>query len=212
LSANFWCWVPALALAPSSPDFLHRVDSLHDAPFKPPAHAIVEFVNGLTRKYPDLSVSGEGPWADGPMIRDANGAFIDFSITWDGYEHVIPFVLSTARRSGLDCYDPQDYRCYPTEGRAVVIIPPAGGASPITDAAAAIKKARHVCRLGQPASAAGEWQATLIRNQQFGDEWHVWFGNRSEPACGFYGATVKADGSYTDCSISLCKSLPPKPN
>ena len=205
--------MPALALAPSSPDFLDRADRLSATPLKPPAHAIVEFVNGLTRKYPDLNTGDETtPWADGPMIRDANGGFINFSITWDGYEHVIPFVISTARKSGLDCYDPQDYRYYPVAGKAVVIVPPGGGDVAITDAAAAIKKARRVCGLGQPESALEQWRALLIKNPKFGDEWDVWFGNRSKPTCGFRGATVKADGSSTDCTVSLCNSPQPKPN
>ncbi len=212
MSANFWCWAPALALVPSSPDFLHRVDGLHDAPFKPPAHAIVEFVNGLTRKYPDLGVSDNSPWADGPLVGDANGQFIDFSIQWDSYERVIPFVLLTARKSGLSCYDPQDYRYFPAAGNVRVVVPPGGGKVPVTSSVAAISKARRVCGLGQPEAKPGQWQANLIKNAHFGDEWHVWFGNRPEPTCGFYGAIVKADGSSTSCSISLCKQLRSKSN
>jgi hypothetical protein len=210
LSANFWCWAPALALVPSSPDFLHRVDGLHDAPFKPPAHAIVEFVNGLTKKYPDLNGSNNSPWADGPMIGDANGEFIDFSIQWDAYEHVIPFILLTARKAGLDCFDPQNNRYFPIAGNVRVVIPPGGGRTPVTNSTEAIDKARHVCRLDDVAPDQKHWHASLIKNPKFGDEWHVWAGDQPDPSCGSYGADVSADGYSTACSVSLCKQLPPK--
>jgi hypothetical protein len=72
-------------------------------------------VDSLTKRYPDLTETTETVWADGPMIRDANGQFIDFSVRSDAYERVAPFVLSTARRVGLACYDPQIYRYYPAK-------------------------------------------------------------------------------------------------
>jgi hypothetical protein len=83
---------------------------------------------------------------------------------------------------------------------------------PVDSAAAAIRKGRYVCQLDQPISTDGQWQAVLIRNASFGNEWHVWFGKRPEPACGFYGAIVKADGSYTSCAVTKCKLIPRKSN
>ena len=119
MSANFWCWVPFLALSPASPDFLHRVDSLHNAPFERPAPQIVEFVHRLTKVYPDLDASGaETAWSDGPMLGDANGAFIDFSIRWDYYGKVASFIVSSGHASGLNCYDPQTSQYYPLRPQA----------------------------------------------------------------------------------------------
>lgn len=78
-------------------------------------------------------------------------------------------------------------------------------AADVKDGPAAIKKAQYTCRLKALASP-GQWQTVLVKNDRFGDEWHVWFGtNSTEPICGFYGAIVKKDGSYTSCQVSVCK-------
>jgi hypothetical protein len=114
MSANFWCWVPLLALVPGSPDFAQRVEKLHNPPFESPAPPIADFVYRLTNVYPDLDATGaETAWADGPMIGDANGQFIDFSIRWDYYDKVAPLIVSTGRAAGLNCYDPQTQEFYP---------------------------------------------------------------------------------------------------
>lgn len=49
------------------------------------------------------------------MLNDANGKFIDFSIRWDYYERAAPFVVKTARRFKLSCYDPQTAQFYPAQ-------------------------------------------------------------------------------------------------
>lgn len=49
------------------------------------------------------------------MIRDANGQFIDFSIQWDTYGKIVPFILETANGSHLNCYDPQTEKFYPAD-------------------------------------------------------------------------------------------------
>jgi len=116
MSANFWCWLPVLGLLPGSPDFLHRVDEIHESPRQPPTPAIVEFVGGLLKRYPELSKSQTNTvWADGPLLGDASGQFIDIGIQWDYYEEAVPFIVVTARQFGLSCYDPQDSQYYPAE-------------------------------------------------------------------------------------------------
>jgi hypothetical protein len=81
-------------------------------------------------------------------------------------------------------------------------------AASVNDKATAIKNAQSICRLQTP-SQPGQWQAALVKNASFGDEWHVWFGkDRVEPVCGFYGAVVKTDGSYTSCRVSACRPAP----
>lgn len=73
-----------------------------------PAPEIVSFVKRLTGVYPDLTeTSTDTAWADGPLLGDANGGYINFSIRWDYYEKVRPLVISSAQLSGLNCYDPQ---------------------------------------------------------------------------------------------------------
>lgn len=93
--------------------------------------------------------------------------------------------------------------------RAALVIPllfaTGANAAEIMDGPAAIEKAQHICRL-TPLNMPGQWQAKFVKDNQFGDEWHVWFGkDQTEPLCGFYGAVVKADGSYTSCRASACK-------
>jgi hypothetical protein len=198
MSADFMCWVPALALLPVSPDFMNRVEAFENPPFKPPAAAIVRFVNDLLARYPDLTQTENTPWADGPMIRDANGSFIYFSIRWDYYDKVTPFVTSTAWRDGLNCFDPQTAECYPASGKPYVIAKYAV-LKPVPDETAAIEAGRHVCRL-QP-TGSGQWNATLA-----GNYWHVWFGLPSGGGCGFQSADVAKDGSSTSCEVMLCKN------
>jgi hypothetical protein len=89
-------------------------------------------------------------------------------------------------------------------------VPAFGADTPVRDAIAAIKKAQFVCKL-EPHGLSGGWQATLKKDFEFGDEWHVWFGKKPEPVCGFAGAIVKADGSYTSCVVTACKRISPKP-
>jgi hypothetical protein len=211
VSANFWCWVPTLALAPYSHDFLDRVDRLHRTPFQPPATAIVEFVGGLQKRYPDISVSDETAWADGPMLRDANGQFIDFSIRWDYYDKVVPFVVSTALRFHLDCLDPQTFQYYTARNPNGILVASLRAASevPVTSSTMAIKRARHACGLDDPADRSRRWRAVLMKNAKFGDEWYVSLGQRQVAApCGTWSAEVKADGSSTSCAVTFCKSMP----
>ncbi|HEY5338177.1 MAG TPA: hypothetical protein VIJ85_08245 [Rhizomicrobium sp.] len=116
MSANFWCWLPILALSPTAPDFLSRVEALHNPPIERPAPQIANFVEQLAKAYPEPSEKVvDTAWSDGPLIGDANGQFIDFGIRWDYYKKVLPLVISLGSASGLDCYDPQTSRYYPLE-------------------------------------------------------------------------------------------------
>jgi hypothetical protein len=105
------------------------------------------------------------------MIHDANGQFIKFSIRWDYYEKVVPFVVSTARQFKLDCYDPQAYRFYSAKSATVEAL--AHTDTPVTNADAAVRKARFVCGLDKPIGSSGKWQAMLVKDAKFGDEWDV---------------------------------------
>src|ERR1700761_8558905 len=93
----------------------------------------------------------------------------------------------------------------PTIFTLMLLFATGANAAEVMDGPAAIEKAQHICRL-TPLKTPGQWQTKFVKNDQFGDEWHVWFGkDQTEPLCGFYGAVVKADGSYTSCRISTCK-------
>jgi hypothetical protein len=197
MSADFLCWIPTLALLPGAPDFIHRTDALSSLPARPPTPAIVRFVDDLLKRYPDLSdKTDETAWADGPMIRDANGGFIHFSIRWDYYDKVVPFVTATARRDGLNCFDPQSATYYPGSGKPTIITKYAVP-EPVTDEHAAIEKARRVCAL-EP-NGTGQWHAKLEKNT-----WRVWFG-ASEGGCGSQSAEIERDGSTAVCETAVCR-------
>jgi hypothetical protein len=69
----------------------------------------------------------------------------------------------------------------------------------------AIKIGRKVCRLDANENG-GSWHAILHANE---NSWHVWFGKTpEEPICGFQGALVQADGSFTGCAVSACSLTP----
>lgn len=187
-----------LGLLPGSPDFLQRTDDYDRLLAKPASTAIVRFVDDLLKRYPDVSERiTETAWADGPMIRDANGGFINFSIRWDYYDKVMPFVISTARRDGLNCYDPQTATYYPAAGKPAVIEKYLVR-EPVTNADAAIRKARRLC-VTEP-DGKGQWHATLA-----GNSWHVWLGNAGDE-CNSSTADIARDGSTTICGFLACRT------
>jgi hypothetical protein len=79
----------------------------------PPTERIAAYVNRLLDRYPDLTVLAEGdidrsPWADGPLMADANGPFFYFGMTAnESAEAAWSYAVSTARAMGLICFDPQ---------------------------------------------------------------------------------------------------------
>lgn len=197
MSADFWCWLPVIGLLPTSPDFMHRIDEYNPMPTRPPLPAIVRFVNDLLTRYPDLSATEtETAWADGPMIGDASGGFINIGIRWDYYDKVVPFVTESATRDGLDCFDPQDATYYPVNGKPHVIVKYAIP-EPVADAKAAIAKARRICAL--QAGSSGQWHAVLA-----GKYWHVWFGSGANGSgCPHAGAYLESNGGSASCQIAF---------
>ena len=114
MSANLYAWEPRIGLSPRDNDFQARVDSLSDpSHLQPPSPVMRAFVTALLAHYPDLTVADDTPWADGPLLGDANGGFINVSLIWSRYNEARPFFLATAHRLSLDAYDPQDSRYFP---------------------------------------------------------------------------------------------------
>ena len=79
----------------------------------PPTERITEYVRVLIARYPDLDhldddAVDDSPWADSPLIANARGPIIYFSMvtndaTHDAWRHAV----TTARSMGLVCFDPQ---------------------------------------------------------------------------------------------------------
>jgi hypothetical protein len=74
----------------------------------PPSPAIHGFVDELLRRWPSLEEPGgaASPWA-GPVLDDAMGPFVYFTLTWSGAQQAVPTIAQIARDRGLVCYDPQ---------------------------------------------------------------------------------------------------------
>ena len=79
----------------------------------PPTERIAEYVRVLIARYPDLddldddSVD-DSPWADSPLIGNARGPFIYFSmVTNEAAHEAWHHAVTTARSMELVCFDPQ---------------------------------------------------------------------------------------------------------
>lgn len=114
-TANLYCWEPSLALNPTDRSFYETISALRAA--KPPrSPKLVAFVNDLLTRYPDATEAQDTVWADGPLTGDIIGGFINMSLIWPRYAEATPFVISTAHRHGLHCFDPQTGRFHPASG------------------------------------------------------------------------------------------------
>ena len=82
---------------------------MEERPADPPTDRISAFVAALLARWPDITDDrGEdSPWADGPMIGNAFGNAIYFSMVWSRAEEVSEFAASVAAQHGLVCFDPQ---------------------------------------------------------------------------------------------------------
>lgn len=82
---------------------------------QPPTPAIRAYVDALLERWPDITDDGgeDSPWADGPLIGNANGSFIYFAMVWSRCEEASEFAARTAAAHGLICYDPQSQTLRP---------------------------------------------------------------------------------------------------
>lgn len=87
-----------------------RLESEEETP--PPSPAIRTFVDTLLARWPDITEDDgdDSPWADGPMIGNASGDAIYFSMIWSMAAEAAAFVAQVAAEQGLVCFDPQSER------------------------------------------------------------------------------------------------------
>jgi len=107
MSANFYCWMPELELNPDDQSFGERIDRLYEQPKPQPAAAMLAFVADILARYPDLTETDDTVWADGPMVNNILGQFINMSVIWSRIKEAEQVLAETAKRHGLYCYDPQ---------------------------------------------------------------------------------------------------------
>ncbi|WP_328877689.1 hypothetical protein [Streptomyces sp. NBC_00299] len=76
----------------------------------PPTDRIPQYVAALLKRWPDLTVVEEedvSPWSTGPLIGEARGPLIYFSMVYSMAKEVSAHAAQVASSLGLVCYDPQ---------------------------------------------------------------------------------------------------------
>ncbi|NPC95976.1 hypothetical protein [Nocardioides sp. zg-DK7169] len=74
-----------------------------------PTAAIRAYVHALLQRWPDITEDAgeDSPWADGPLVNNASGDAIHFSLVWSAAEEASAYAARVAGEHGLVCYDPQ---------------------------------------------------------------------------------------------------------
>ena len=100
---------PRTADAAADDRYEQIVAELESGQTQPPTPAIRAYVDALLERWPDITGDDgeDSPWADGPLIGNANGSFIYFAMVWSRCEEASEFAARTAAAHGLVCYDPQ---------------------------------------------------------------------------------------------------------
>jgi hypothetical protein len=95
--------------AAAAADHARLMTRMEGGPKDPPSDRIRAYVDALLERWPDITDDrGENsPWADGPMIGNAFGNAIYFSMVWGQAEEASAFAASVAAQHRLVCFDPQ---------------------------------------------------------------------------------------------------------
>lgn len=79
----------------------------------PPTASIENFIGVLLQRWPDLSDDEDRdenlgiPWSTAPMLGNASGPLVYFSMVWSRSVEASAFAASVAISLGLVCFDPQ---------------------------------------------------------------------------------------------------------
>ncbi|MGY0069535.1 hypothetical protein ACWZEH_22650 [Streptomyces sp. QTS137] len=76
----------------------------------PPSSRIAEYVAGLLARWADLTEDEEedtSAWSTGPLIDEAAGPFLYFSMRYGMAEEASAYAADLAASMGLVCFDPQ---------------------------------------------------------------------------------------------------------
>lgn len=100
------------------------MDRLEASDQEPPTERISAYVSVLLDRWPDIDDDGgeDSPWADGPLIGNALGSFIYFSMVWSRADEASAYAAQVAEQHGLVCFDPQS-ECLLPAGNSVPTAP-----------------------------------------------------------------------------------------
>ena len=76
---------------------------------QPPTPRMAAYVCALLDRYPDIDTDAgeDSPWADGPLIGNASGPCIYFTMVYSQCDDASAWAAQVAQEQGLVCYDPQ---------------------------------------------------------------------------------------------------------
>jgi hypothetical protein len=85
-----------------------------------PSLRIRAFVEALLKRWPDITddEGEDSPWADGPLMSNAFGDAVYFSMSLGLADKVSDYAARLARERGLVCFDPQTESLRPTTTRS----------------------------------------------------------------------------------------------
>jgi len=119
MSADFYCWAASAGMTPSDPNFDEWVDAKTESTEEKAAPSLEAFADALLKRYPDISPQGGATiWTFSPIKSTISDDFMSLHVTWDGLQDALAFIVETAHRHDIDCYDPQTGDYYPAPVRS----------------------------------------------------------------------------------------------
>ncbi|WP_329176343.1 hypothetical protein [Streptomyces sp. NBC_01477] len=82
---------------------------IDEEPEHPPTERIAAYVAALLERWCDITEdeSDNSPWSAGPLIGEASGPLIYFTMRWSMAEEASAYAAALAESMGLVCFDVQ---------------------------------------------------------------------------------------------------------
>ena len=89
--------------------FEELMDRWHEEEQSPPTPRVAAYVDSLLQRWPDITTEegDDSPWGDGPLINNASGPIVYFSLVWSRAEEASAYAADLAAAQELVCFDPQ---------------------------------------------------------------------------------------------------------
>jgi hypothetical protein len=93
----------------------------------PPTDAVRGYVEEMLARWPDITEDDgeDSPWGDGPLIGNASGPLLVFSLVSSSLNESLPYCTEVARRRGIVLYDPEQDEVYSPAGVPTAAAAPA---------------------------------------------------------------------------------------
>jgi len=93
----------------------------------PPTDALRGYVEEMLARWPDITEDDgeDSPWGDGPLIGNASGPLLVFSLVSSSLNESLPYCSEVARRRGIVLYDQEQDEVYSPAGVPTAAAAPA---------------------------------------------------------------------------------------